>query len=102
MTDTAIGHAELKKKTALSVLWSVIRVAWSTVATVVVFVFAPYYGDLVRDPKVAEILRWLAPLLPVSSLAVIHNARLAREFGHKNLAAQAIAASLLSGITAVA
>ncbi|MBB3966045.1 MULTISPECIES: lipopolysaccharide biosynthesis protein [Rhizobium] len=169
MTDTAIGHAELKKKTALSVLWSVIRVAWSTVATfvifvilarilgpgdfgtfalaslfveigrvlayaglgdavtrqldldeeladtafwatiafsaivaAVVFVFAPYYGDLVRDPKVSEILRWLAPLLPVSSLAVIHNARLAREFGHKNLAAQAIAASMLSGITAVA
>jgi O-antigen/teichoic acid export membrane protein len=51
---------------------------------------------------VAAILLWLAPLLPVSSLAVIHNARLARVFGHKNLAAQAIAASLLSGITAVA
>ncbi len=169
MPDTAIAHAELKKKTALSVLWSVVRVAWSTIATfvifvilarilgpgdfgtfalaslfveigrvlayaglgdavtrqleldeeladtafwatiafsgivaAVVFVFAPYYGQLVRDPSVSEILRWLAPLLPVSSLAVIHNARLAREFGHKNLAAQAIAASLLSGITAVA
>ncbi|CDM56433.1 MULTISPECIES: lipopolysaccharide biosynthesis protein [Rhizobium] len=168
MADTAIAHAELKKKTALSVLWSVIRVAWSTIATFVIFVilarilgpgdfgtfalaslfveigrvlayaglgdavtrqldldeeladttfwatiafsgivaslvffFAPYYGDLVRDPSVSGILRWLAPLLPISSLAVIHNARLAREFGHKSLAGQAIAASLLSGITAV-
>jgi O-antigen/teichoic acid export membrane protein len=169
MADTPTAHAELKKKTALSVLWSVIRVAWSTVATFiifvvlarilgpgdfgtfalaslfveigrvlayaglgdavtrqldldeeladtafwatiafsaivasVVFVFAPYYGDLVRDPSVSGILRWLAPLLPISSLAVIHNARLAREFGHKSLAAQSIIASLLSGITAVA
>jgi len=168
MPDTAVAHAELKKKTALSVLWSVVRVAWSTIATFVIFVilarilgpgdfgtfalaslfveigrvlayaglgdavtrqldldeeladtafwatiafsaivaslvffFAPYYGDLVRDPSVSGILRWLAPLLPISSLAVIHNARLAREFGHKSLAGQAIAASLLSGITAV-
>ena len=38
MADTAIARAELKKKTALSVLWSVIRVAWSTVATFVIFV----------------------------------------------------------------
>ncbi|CCM74385.1 lipopolysaccharide biosynthesis protein [Rhizobium mesoamericanum] len=168
MANTAIAHADLKKKTALSVLWSVIRVAWSTIATFVIFVilarilgpgdfgtfalaslfveigrvlayaglgdavtrqldldeeladtafwatiafsaivallvffFAPYYGNLVRDPSVSGILRWLAPLLPISSLAVIHNARLAREFGHKSLAGQAIAASLLSGITAV-
>jgi O-antigen/teichoic acid export membrane protein len=168
MAEHAVAHADLKKKTALSVLWSVVRVAWSTVATFVifvilarilgpadfgtfalaslfveigrvlayaglgdaitrqldldeeladtcfwatiafsaivaalVFVFAPYYGLLVRDPAVAGILRWLAPLLILSSLAVIHNARLAREFGHKSLAGQAIAASLLSGITAV-
>lgn len=168
MAEHAVAHADLKKKTALSVLWSVVRVAWSTIATfvifvilarilgpgdfgtfalaslfveigrvlayaglgdaitrqldldeeladtcfwatvafsaivaAVVFVFAPYYGELVRDESVSGILRWLAPLLPVSSLAVIHNARLAREFGHKNLAAQSIAASLLSGITAV-
>ncbi|WP_431321381.1 lipopolysaccharide biosynthesis protein [Rhizobium sp. YTU87027] len=168
MADTAIAHADLKKKTALSVLWSVVRVAWSTIATFVIFVilarilgpgdfgtfalaslfveigrvlayaglgdavtrqldldeeladtafwatiafsaivallvffFAPYYGNLVRDPSVSDILRWLAPLLPISSLAVIHNARLAREFGHKSLAGQAIVASLLSGITAV-
>jgi len=168
MAEHAVANADLKKKTALSVLWSVVRVAWSTIATfvifvilarilgpgdfgtfalaslfveigrvlayaglgdaitrqldldeeladtcfwatvafsaivaAVVFVFAPYYGDLVRDESVSSILRWLAPLLPVSSLAVIHNARLAREFGHKNLAAQSIAASLLSGITAV-
>ncbi|MGV2102680.1 lipopolysaccharide biosynthesis protein [Rhizobium sp. 21-4511-3d] len=168
MAEHAVAHADLKKKTALSVLWSVVRVAWSTIATFVifvilarilgpgdfgtfalaslfveigrvlayaglgdaitrqldldeeladtcfwatvafsaivaaiVFVFAPYYGELVRDESVSGILRWLAPLLPISSLAVIHNARLAREFGHKNLAAQSIAASLLSGITAV-
>ncbi|MFA1627844.1 lipopolysaccharide biosynthesis protein [Rhizobium mongolense] len=168
MADNAIAHADLKKKTALSVLWSVIRVAWSTVATFVifvilarilgpadfgtfalaslfveigrvlayaglgdaitrqldldeeladtcfwatvafsaivallVFVFAPSYGQFVRDPSVAGILQWLAPLLPLSSLAVIHNARLARDFGHKSLAAQSITASLLSGTTAV-
>ncbi|WFU87815.1 lipopolysaccharide biosynthesis protein [Rhizobium sp. CC1099] len=168
MADNAVAHADLKKKTALSVLWSVIRVAWSTVATFVifvilarilgpadfgtfalaslfveigrvlayaglgdaitrqldldeeladtcfwatvafsaivallVFVFAPSYGQFVRDPSVAGILRWLAPLLPLSSLAVIHNARLARDFGHKSLAAQSITASLLSGTTAV-
>ncbi|MBB4227604.1 lipopolysaccharide biosynthesis protein [Rhizobium mongolense] len=168
MADNAVAHADLKKKTALSVLWSVIRVAWSTVATFVifvilarilgpadfgtfalaslfveigrvlayaglgdaitrqldldeeladtcfwatvafsaivallVFVFAPSYGQFVRDPSVAGILQWLAPLLPLSSLAVIHNARLARDFGHKSLAAQSIAASLLSGTTAV-
>ncbi len=38
MADTAVAHAELKKKTALSVLWSVVRVAWSTIATFVIFV----------------------------------------------------------------
>ncbi|WP_337266064.1 lipopolysaccharide biosynthesis protein [Oryzifoliimicrobium ureilyticus] len=168
MADAALAHGDLKKKTALSVLWSVVRVAWMTIATFIIFVvlarilgpsdfgtfalaslfveigrviayaglgdavtrqleldeeladtafwatlafsslvavlvfsFAPAYGELVRDPGVSPLLRWLAPLLPISSLAVIHNARLAREFGHKSLAAQSIVASLLAGITAV-
>ena len=33
MAEHAVAHADLKKKTALSVLWSVVRVAWSTIAT---------------------------------------------------------------------
>jgi O-antigen/teichoic acid export membrane protein len=166
---SAVDSGELKKKTATSILWSIVRVGWSTVATFIIFLVlarilgpadfgtfalaslfveigrvlayaglgdavtrqleldeeladtafwaslafsvtvaliiffaAPAYGELVRDPAVVPILEWLAPLLPLSSLAVIHNARLARDFGHKNLAAQSIAASLLSGGTAVA
>ncbi len=169
MDASAVDRGDLKKKTATSILWSIVRVGWSTVATFIIFVVlarilgpadfgtfalaslfveigrvlayaglgdavtrqldldeeladtafwaslgfsvsvalviffaAPAYGEFVRDPNVAEILKWLAPLLPLSSLAVIHNARLAREFGHKSLAAQSIAASLLSGATAVA
>jgi O-antigen/teichoic acid export membrane protein len=169
MDAGAVDGGDLKKRTATSILWSIVRVGWSTVATFVIFVFlarilgpqdfgtfalaslfveigrvlayaglgdaitrqldldeeladtafwaslafsvlvglvifvmAPAYGELVRDPAVSEILQWLAPLLPLSSLAVIHNARLARDFGHKSLAAQSIVASLLSGATAVA
>ncbi len=169
MDAQAVDSGDLKKKTATSILWSIVRVGWSTVATFVIFVIlarilgpadfgtfalaslfveigrvlayaglgdavtrqleldeeladtafwasvafsvsvgliiffaAPAYGEFVRDPNVAEILKWLALFLPLSSLAVIHNARLARDFGHKSLAAQSIAASLLSGVTAVA
>jgi len=169
MNVRAIADGELKKKTAASILWSIVRVGWSTIATFVIFVvlarilgpadfgtfalaslfveigrvlayaglgdavtrqlaldeeladtafwaslafssivamaiflLAPAYGTLVRDTAVSEILRWLAPLLPITSLAVIHNARLARDFGHKSLAAQSVVASLLSGATAIA
>ena len=161
--------ADLKHKTVLSVLWSVVRVAWSTVATFVIFLVlarvlgpaefgtfalaslftevgriiafggfgdavtrqydldeeladtafwalvafslamglviffsAPFYASAVRDPAVEPILHWLAFLIPLGSLAVVHNARLARDFRHKNLAAQSIVASMLSGGAAIA
>lgn len=169
MNDAATATAELKHKTVLSVMWSVVRVAWSTVATFIIFVMlarilgpaefgtfalaslfteigriiafggfgdavtrqyeldeeladtafwalvafsaamglaiffgAPWYGAMVRDPAVEPILRWLALLIPLGSLAVIHNARLARDFRYKNLAAQSIVASMLSGAAAIA
>ncbi|WP_062228412.1 lipopolysaccharide biosynthesis protein [Aureimonas frigidaquae] len=169
MSDTAAATTDLKHKTVFSVLWSVLRVAFSTVATFVIFLVlarvlgpaefgtfalaslftevgriiafggfgdavtrqyaldeeladtafwalvvfsiamgigiyaaAPFYAGAVRDPAVEPILKWLAFLIPLGSLAVIHNARLARDFRHRNLAAQSMAASLLSGGAAIA
>lgn len=99
MGDAVTRQLELDESLADTAFWSTI--ALSVLISAVVFVAAPFYAEVVRDPAVADVLRWLAVVVPLSSLGVIHNARLARQFGHKNLAIQAFAASFLGGVAAI-
>ncbi|WP_185983293.1 oligosaccharide flippase family protein [Aureimonas mangrovi] len=100
MGDAVTRQLTLDEELADTAFWSTL--GFSTAVAAIVFFAAPAYGTFVNDPAVAEILRWLAPVLPLSALAVIHNARLARDFGHRKLATQAIAGSVLSGAAAIA
>lgn len=163
-----LSHADLKSKTLSSIVWSVLRVAWSTLATFAIFVvlarllhpndfgvfalaslffevgriiangglpdavlrehsldeeladtafwanfafsvlvaatvfgLAPLYESLTHMPGVSEILRWLCLLMPLAALGGIHTARIARGFGHQNLAKQTLVVSTVAGVAAV-
>jgi len=66
------------------------------------WLLAPLYGWLIDQPEITGVLRALAVLVPVSALSGIHTARKLREFGHKAIAARAVACGLLGGSAAVA
>jgi O-antigen/teichoic acid export membrane protein len=69
---------------------------------IVIWVGAPLYASVTLQPEVTPILRWLALLIPISSLSGIHIARKLREFGYKPLVIRLVFGNLLGGLTAVA
>jgi O-antigen/teichoic acid export membrane protein len=97
--DAVTRQLHLEEEFADTVFWA--SLFFSGAIGLLVIGFAPLYAQLVADPDVVAPLRWLAALLPVSALAVVHNARKARDFGHKSLAMQSIVAGTLSGGAAV-
>jgi O-antigen/teichoic acid export membrane protein len=66
------------------------------------WLLAPLYARLIDQPEITGVLRALAVLVPVSALSGIHTARKLREFGHKAIAARAVACGLLGGTAAIA
>ncbi len=100
MGDAVIRQLDLDESFADTAFWTTLGL--SSTMGALAFVAAPYYAELVQEENVTAVVRWLAVLLPISTLGTVHGARLAREFRHKNLAFQSVAASLVSGIVAVA
>lgn len=100
MGDAVIRQLELDESFADTAFWTTLGL--SSAMGAVAFAAAPYYAALVQEQNVTAVVRWLAVLLPLSTLGTVHAARMAREFRHKNLALQSVAASLVSGLVAVA
>jgi O-antigen/teichoic acid export membrane protein len=64
--------------------------------------FALPYARLTHQPAVAELLWWLAPLVPFSCLGSIHVGRALHGFGYRALALRTFISNFVSGISAIA
>lgn len=99
MGDAIIRQLDLEEDLADTAFWTTLGL--STLMGGLAWMAAPYYAEVVQHPEVVPVVRWLAVMLPVSSLGMIHIARLTRDFGHKSIAFQTMIAGLFSGGAAI-
>jgi O-antigen/teichoic acid export membrane protein len=100
LADAVMRTKELDEAFADTAFWA--NLLLGCLVGIVTWAAAPLYASTTMQPEVVPILRWLAVLIPVSSLSGIHTARKLREFGHKAVAARIVMGSLLGGAAAVA
>jgi O-antigen/teichoic acid export membrane protein len=100
LADAVMRTRELDEAFADTAFWA--NLLLGCFVGIVTWVGAPLYASMTLQPEVTPILRWLALLIPISSLSGIHVARKLREFGYKPLALRIVIGSLLSGLAAVA
>ena len=105
VSSVGLGDAVVRSKTldlafADTAFWA--NVLLGCCVGAIVWATAPLYAAVVRQAEVTQILRWLAILVPISSLGGIHTARMLREFGHKAMAVRVVTGGMIGGIAAVA
>jgi len=100
LNDAVTRDADASEDLADTAFWT--SLILGSLFGLAIWLFAPLYASLIHQPAIIGILRYLALLLPVSSLGVIHTARKLRDFGHKSLAARTVAGGILSGTAAIA
>lgn len=99
LPDAVMREHTLDEELADTAFWANLALSITIAGTV--FLLAPLYERWTQMTGVAELLRWLCLLMPVAALGSIHTARIAREFGHQNLAKQALIVSTAAGLGAV-
>ena len=100
LADAVMRTKELDETFADTAFWANLLLGCGV--GIVTWVGAPLYASMTLQPEVTPILRWLALLIPISSLSGIHIARKLREFGYKPLVIRIVIGSLLGGFAAVA
>ena len=78
-----IQRGHLDPEHADATFWTSMVIA--TVLAVVVVVLARPLSDLMGQPALTPVLRWLAPVLPLSTIEITPSSILERTFGYKQL-----------------
>lgn len=100
LSDAIIREKELDEELADTAFWA--NFALGALAGLTVFLFAAPYAAAIGHPEVKPVLWWLAPMVPISSLAGIHMARKLKDFGHKVVTLRVIASTSVGGGAAIA
>lgn len=97
--DALVQVASLDEELADSAFWA--NLAFGTLVGAIMGLLAPTFAHLVGEPEVRKVLECLSALVPVSSLGAMHIARTLREFGHRSVAARAVASGAIGGGAAI-
>jgi len=99
LSDAVIREKALDEELADTAFWA--NVGFGALAGLAVFVLADPYAAVIAQPEVAPVLRWLAPFIPITSLAGIHMARKLKDFGHKVVTIRTVTNTFLGGGAAI-
>src|SRR5262245_28620622 len=99
IADALIREKSVDEELADTAFWA--NLAFGVAAGLAVFCLAGSYSSVIGQPEVEPVLQWLAPFIPISSLAGIHLARKLRDFGHKVVTMRTVANTFLGGGAAI-
>ena len=99
IADAIIREKSVDEELADTAFWA--NLAFGVTAGLAVFCLAGPYSSVIGQPEVKPVLQWLAPFIPMSSLAGIHLARKLKDFGHKVVTMRTVANTFLGGGAAI-
>jgi O-antigen/teichoic acid export membrane protein len=94
-----IQKKELSQSCLSSVFW--LNTALGFALTILLWILSPWASWFYREPALNPILSWLAPVLLISSLCLVHRSLLERELKFEALAMVEILATLAASTTGV-
>jgi O-antigen/teichoic acid export membrane protein len=98
-TAAVVQRQDVSDEMLSTVFW--FNVLFGLLATLAVLLIAPFAADFYREPRVAEIMHWLAFTFFAAGLRTVHQAVLQRSLAFNRLAALEIAGSVISSIVGV-
>ncbi len=99
-TDAVVRASELDEETLDTAFWS--NLGFGVLVAVIAALVAIPYARITGQPMVAQLLWWLAPLVPLSCLGSIHMGQVLHGFGYRSMAMRMFVANVLAGGAAVA
>lgn len=94
-----IQRRQLRSAHLDSAFW--MALAFGITAALTLYVAAGLVAAFFAEPLVAELLRWLTPVVALSSLAVVPGACLMREMRFDVIAVRALAAASIGGVVGI-
>lgn len=98
-TDAIVRSSDLDDELLDTAFWA--NLGFGVVVAMIALGLALPYAAMTRQPVVAQLLWWLAPLVPLSCLGSVHVGQALHGFGYRGLALRTFVSNALGGIAAI-